>query len=57
MWYLTPMQLEKRGIVFTNGDKLTANHVVMAISKSVPTTTYLPAEALDKESYVKIQPK
>ncbi|KAJ9150414.1 Apoptosis-inducing factor 2 [Pleurostoma richardsiae] len=43
-------------IVFTNGHTMLANNVIMAVSRSVPTTTFLPAEALDSEGYVKIQP-
>ncbi|KAK3939180.1 hypothetical protein QBC46DRAFT_388427 [Diplogelasinospora grovesii] len=41
---------------FTNGHTMLADHVVWAISKSVPTTSYLPTETLDEEGYVKIQP-
>ena len=44
-------------IKFTNGESMTASHVIMAVSRSIPTTTYLPAEALDEEGYVKIQPR
>ncbi|KAK1639438.1 hypothetical protein BDP81DRAFT_420991 [Colletotrichum phormii] len=41
-------------IEFTNGDKLVASEVVMAISRSVPSTDYFPAAAKDEEGYVKI---
>ncbi|KFA61742.1 hypothetical protein S40285_04184 [Stachybotrys chlorohalonatus IBT 40285] len=41
---------------FTNGHKMIANEVAMAVSKSVPTTSYLPSSALDDEGYVKILP-
>lgn len=44
-------------IEFTNGHKMIASEVIMAISKSVPTTTYLPQAALNEEGYVKIRPK
>lgn len=44
----------KYEIEFTNGSKITASEVVMAISRSVPTTSYLPASAVDEEGYVKI---
>lgn len=44
-------------VEFTNGHKMVANEVIMAISKSIPSTTYLPASALDEEGYVKILPK
>ncbi len=40
---------------FTNGQTMLADQVAMAVSKSVPTTTYLPEEALNEEGYVKIQ--
>ncbi|KAH7311721.1 putative pyridine nucleotide-disulfide oxidoreductase AMID-like protein [Stachybotrys elegans] len=43
-------------VEFTNGHKILANEVIMAISKSVPTTSYLPTSALDAEGYVKILP-
>ncbi|KAJ4267370.1 hypothetical protein NW762_003475 [Fusarium torreyae] len=45
----------KYEIEFTNGNKTFASEVIMAISKSVPTSTYLPASALDEEGYVKIK--
>ncbi|KAI6466472.1 hypothetical protein MCOR06_011432 [Pyricularia oryzae] len=41
---------------FENGHRLVVDNVIMAISKSVPTSSYLPVEALDVEGYVKIQP-
>ncbi|EOO02375.1 putative pyridine nucleotide-disulfide oxidoreductase-like protein [Phaeoacremonium minimum UCRPA7] len=43
-------------IKFTNGESMTASRVIMAVSRSIPSTTYLPSEALDQEGYVKIQP-
>ncbi|KAF5022061.1 hypothetical protein F66182_5888 [Fusarium sp. NRRL 66182] len=46
----------KYEIEFTNGEKMSASEVIMAISKSVPTSTYLPASAVDEEGYVKIKP-
>ncbi|KAM6526235.1 hypothetical protein FSOLCH5_002363 [Fusarium solani] len=46
----------KHEIEFTNGHKMFASEVIMAISKSVPTSKYLPAAALDEEGYVKIKP-
>jgi NADPH-dependent 2,4-dienoyl-CoA reductase/sulfur reductase-like enzyme len=39
---------------FTNGHKMRANEVIMAISQPVSTAQYLPSTALDKEGYVKI---
>jgi NADH dehydrogenase FAD-containing subunit len=46
----------KYEVEFTNGSKIVASKVILAMSKSVPTTSYLPAEALDEEGRVKIQP-
>ncbi|KAK2003544.1 FAD/NAD(P)-binding domain-containing protein [Colletotrichum falcatum] len=43
-------------IEFTNGARLLASQVVMAISRSVPSTDYLPAAAKDAEGYVKVHP-
>ncbi|KAL8350006.1 hypothetical protein RB598_005376 [Gaeumannomyces tritici] len=40
---------------FTNGHKLLVDVVIMAVSKSVPSSAFLPAVALDDEGYVKIQ--
>ena len=40
---------------FTNGHTMLADRVTMAISRSVPSTTFLSSSALDKEGYVKIQ--
>lgn len=36
----------------SDGSKMLASHVVMAVSRSVPSTSFLPAEAVDKEGYV-----
>ncbi|KAI1503318.1 hypothetical protein F5X99DRAFT_417289 [Biscogniauxia marginata] len=41
-------------VEFTNGHKMTASNVIMAISKSVPSTDFLPKEALSEEGYVKV---
>ncbi|OJJ45846.1 hypothetical protein ASPZODRAFT_143722 [Penicilliopsis zonata CBS 506.65] len=41
-------------LTLSDGSKLPAGHVISAISRSVPTTTYLPPQALDEEGYVKI---
>ncbi|EPE08259.1 pyridine nucleotide-disulfide oxidoreductase [Ophiostoma piceae UAMH 11346] len=43
-------------VSFTNGDSLRVNAVVVAISKSEPSTSFLPVEAINDEGYVKIQP-
>ncbi|KAI1636268.1 hypothetical protein F4809DRAFT_650660 [Biscogniauxia mediterranea] len=42
-------------VEFTNGHKMTASLVIMAISKSVPSTDFLPKEALSDEGYVKVR--
>ncbi|KAK5988671.1 Oxidoreductase OXR1 [Cladobotryum mycophilum] len=41
-------------VEFTNGHKITSSHVIMAVSKSVSTATYLPSSTIDPEGYVKI---
>ncbi|KAK7414731.1 hypothetical protein QQX98_006415 [Neonectria punicea] len=46
----------KHEIEFTNGHKMFASEVVMAISKSTRTSNYLPDSAVDEEGYVKIKP-
>ncbi|KAH8674207.1 hypothetical protein BX600DRAFT_509393 [Xylariales sp. PMI_506] len=43
-------------VEFTNGEKLIAGVVIMAISKSVPTSSYLPKEVLDESGYVNVLP-
>ncbi|KAK1753394.1 apoptosis-inducing factor 2 [Echria macrotheca] len=40
---------------FTNGHNLVADHVIMAISQSVPSTSFLPGAVLDDEGYVRIE--
>ncbi len=42
-------------LTFTNGHTMLADHVIMAISRSVPSTTFLPKESLDADGYIKIQ--
>ncbi|KAI5195273.1 FAD/NAD(P)-binding domain-containing protein [Aureobasidium subglaciale] len=41
-------------LALANGQHIVAGHVIRAISKSVPTSSYLPMGALDKEGHVKI---
>lgn len=43
-------------IEFTNGGTLLAGVVIMAISRSVPSTDFLPKDALDDEGYVNVHP-
>ncbi|CAK7204525.1 hypothetical protein SEUCBS139899_007283 [Sporothrix eucalyptigena] len=43
-------------VTFTNGHTLRVNAVVVAISNNTPSTSFLPAEALNDEGYIKIQP-
>jgi hypothetical protein len=38
----------------SDGTSMMAGHVVSAISKSVPTSSYLPAAALNSDGYVRI---
>jgi thioredoxin reductase len=40
---------------FTNGHTMLADQVSLAVSRSIPSTTFLPADVLDEEGYVKIQ--
>ena len=42
---------------FNNGMQMVASKVIHAISKSVPSTEYLPASALDSNGYVEVLPK
>lgn len=43
-------------LTLKDGTKILTSHVIKAISHSIPSTTYLPAAALDAENYVKIVP-
>nr|XP_036584182.1 uncharacterized protein CTRU02_05826 [Colletotrichum truncatum]KAF6793571.1 hypothetical protein CTRU02_05826 [Colletotrichum truncatum] len=43
-------------VEFTNGHKLITSEVVMAISRSVPSTDYFPAAAKDEEGYIHVNP-
>lgn len=43
-------------ITLADKTRLQAGHVINAISKSIPTTSYLPKEVLDTDGYVLIQP-
>jgi len=43
-------------LTLSDKSSLTASCVINAISRSVPTTTYLPQVALDSEGYVKVKP-
>ncbi|KAH8735297.1 hypothetical protein BGZ61DRAFT_490937 [Ilyonectria robusta] len=45
----------KHEVEFTNGHKIFASEVVMAVSKSTRTTNYLPESSVDEEGYVKIK--
>ncbi|KAL2156897.1 hypothetical protein VTH06DRAFT_2562 [Thermothelomyces fergusii] len=40
---------------FTNGHSMLADQVSLAVSRSVPTTAYLPKNVLDEQGYVKVQ--
>ena len=41
-------------ITLSDGRHIEAGHVIDAISRSCPTSHYLPSDTLDKEGYVKI---
>lgn len=44
-------------VKFTNGHKMLASMVFVAISRSNPSTDYLPYSAVDSNGYVKVQPR
>lgn len=44
----------KYDLEFTNGHKMTASDVIMAVSQPTSTATYLPASALNENNLVKI---
>jgi pyruvate/2-oxoglutarate dehydrogenase complex dihydrolipoamide dehydrogenase (E3) component len=41
----------------SDGSQLTASHVIWALSKSVPSTAYLPENVLDEGGLVRITPR
>ncbi|KAI4718516.1 FAD/NAD(P)-binding domain-containing protein [Aureobasidium sp. EXF-10727] len=41
-------------LTLSNGQKIEAGHIITAISRSTPTSGYLPPAVLDKDGYVKI---
>lgn len=43
-------------VTFTDGHKMDASVVIMAVSKSVPSTEFLPREALQEEGLIKARP-
>ncbi|RDW78292.1 FAD protein [Coleophoma crateriformis] len=43
-------------LTLSNGSQINAGHVIKAISKSVPTSTYLDESLLDTDGYVKVEP-
>lgn len=43
-------------LTLADGTEIRAGHVMSAISKSLPTSSYFPEETLDHEGYVKIHP-
>lgn len=43
-------------LTLSDDSKLTTSHVINAISRSTPTTSYLPPSVLDNQGYVKIKP-
>ena len=49
--------VKKKEIELSDGTKLVASEVLMALSKSVPSSSFFPASALDDEGYVKITPR
>ncbi|KAI1124332.1 FAD/NAD(P)-binding domain-containing protein [Nemania abortiva] len=43
-------------VEFTNGHKMIASEVITAISNSIPSSGYLPQDALDTDGYVNVRP-
>lgn len=43
-------------VEFTNGHKMVASEVITAISNSIPSSSYLPQDALDGDGYVNVRP-
>ncbi|ROV87304.1 hypothetical protein VPNG_10399 [Cytospora leucostoma] len=43
-------------VTFTDGEKLDASVVIMAVSRPIPSTDFLPREALDAEDLIKVRP-
>lgn len=41
-------------LTLSDGQKLRTGHVLNAVSRSVPTSTYLPKEVLNEEGYIKV---
>ncbi|OAA47499.1 Pyridine nucleotide-disulfide oxidoreductase, NAD-binding domain protein [Beauveria brongniartii RCEF 3172] len=46
----------KYDIEFTNGHKMNASEIIMAVSQPTSTATYMPTTALDENQLVKINP-
>ena len=42
---------------FANGRTMIASHLIMAVSRSVPSTEFLPPAVLGADGYVKIRPR
>lgn len=49
--------VNKKEVELNDGTKLIASEVIVALSKSVPSSSFFPASALDEEGYVKITPR
>ncbi|KAJ5485735.1 hypothetical protein N7530_000035 [Penicillium desertorum] len=41
-------------LTLSDGQQLKTGHVLNAVSQSIPTSTYLPREALNEEGYIKV---
>jgi len=42
-------------LTLKDGTRMTTSHVIWAISRSIPTSSYLPPSALDAEGYIKVE--
>ncbi|KAF9885570.1 hypothetical protein FE257_012776 [Aspergillus nanangensis] len=52
----TPSGATTYTLTLADGRSLTASHVINAVSRFHPTSSYLPAAAVDEEGYVRIHP-
>ncbi|KAH7041388.1 uncharacterized protein B0I36DRAFT_371621 [Microdochium trichocladiopsis] len=52
----TPAGAPAQQVEFENGHTMLASEVIFAVSKSIPSTTFLPVDALSEDGYVNILP-
>lgn len=54
---ISPGKISVYKITSSDGSQSLASHVIWAISKATPTSTYLPQEVIDADRLVKINSK